>query len=154
MVSAGYSGFEVRPDSGLFVCSKLCCLEPQPHARSRSLGRLLGRAAAGVRYERVKRMGSSTNEARCLAWISVKIKADDNRWQRWPHVAAATLKIKDRLATSLLLRQPCHCHDSCIRRLRVIAARLGNSAQRPGGAVDAFSQRNVAERDDADQALA
>jgi len=76
MVSAGYSGFEASPDRGLFVCSKLCCLEPQPHARTRSLGRLLGRAAVGAEYERIKRMGSSTNEARCLAWLSVKIKAD------------------------------------------------------------------------------
>jgi hypothetical protein len=77
MVSAGYSGFEVSPDSGLFVCCKLSCSEPQPHERSRSLGRLLGRAAAGARYERIKRMGSSTKEARCLARISVEIKAND-----------------------------------------------------------------------------
>jgi hypothetical protein len=77
MVSAGYAGLKVGPDSGCFVCCMNSCSEPQPHERSRSLGRLLGRAAVGARYERIKRMGSSTKEARCLARISVEIKAND-----------------------------------------------------------------------------
>jgi hypothetical protein len=45
MVSAGYAGLKVSPDSGCFAC-KNSCSEPQPRERSRSLGRLLGRAAA------------------------------------------------------------------------------------------------------------
>jgi hypothetical protein len=82
MVSAGYAGLEASPDSGFFVCCMNRCAEPQPHERSRSLGRLLGRAAAvGAIYVRSERMGSSTNEARCLARISDKIKASDNQSQ-------------------------------------------------------------------------
>src|SRR5215831_3825584 len=55
---AGYSGF-VNPSSGVFVCwNKI-----STHASSRSLGRLLGRAAVMVtRYERIERMGSSQSE--------------------------------------------------------------------------------------------
>jgi hypothetical protein len=46
MVSAGYAGLEVSLGSDFFVCCMNRCAEPQPHERSRSLGRLLGRAAA------------------------------------------------------------------------------------------------------------
>jgi hypothetical protein len=46
MVSAGYAGLKVSPDSGCFVCCTNSCSEPRPHERSRSLGRLLGPAAA------------------------------------------------------------------------------------------------------------
>jgi hypothetical protein len=61
MVSAGYSGFEESPGSGLFVS----CTEPQTHEYNRSLGRLLGRAAAvSAINERIERMGSSTKEPR------------------------------------------------------------------------------------------
>jgi hypothetical protein len=78
MVSAGYAGLKVSPGSDFFACWMNCCWEPQSHERSRSLGRLLGRAAAvGALYGRIKRMGSSTKEARCLTRISVKIKAND-----------------------------------------------------------------------------
>ena len=88
MVSAGYAVLKVSRDSGCFVCCMNSCSEPQPHERSRSLGRLLGRAAVGARYERIKRIGSSTKEARCLARISVEIKANDqfiDRRRRWHH---------------------------------------------------------------------
>jgi hypothetical protein len=75
MVSAGYSGLKVSPGSGCFVC----CREPQTHEYSQSLGRLLGRAAAvSAIVERIERMGSSTNEARCLTRISAKIKAAED----------------------------------------------------------------------------
>jgi hypothetical protein len=57
MVSAGYAGLEISPVSGF----PDCCREPPAHERSRSLGRLLGRAVAvGALYERSERMGSST----------------------------------------------------------------------------------------------
>ena len=70
MVSAGYSGLEVSPSSGFFVC----CMEPKTHERSQSLGRLLGReAAVSAIIERIERMGSSTKEARCLVRVSVRI---------------------------------------------------------------------------------
>jgi hypothetical protein len=46
MVSAGYAGLKVSPDSDCFACCMKSCSEPQAHERSRSLGRLLGRAAA------------------------------------------------------------------------------------------------------------
>jgi hypothetical protein len=71
MVSAGYSGLEPRPGSGLFADSP----EPRTHEYSQSLGRLLGRAAVSSMNERCERMASSTNEARCVTRISVKIKA-------------------------------------------------------------------------------
>ena len=71
MVSAGYSGLEPSPGSGFFAG----CPEPRAHEYSRSLGRLLGRAAVSSMNERVERMASSTNEARCVTGISVKIKA-------------------------------------------------------------------------------
>jgi len=76
MVSAGYAGLEVSLDSGF----PDCCREPRAHERSRSLGRLLGRAVAvGALYERSERMGSSTKEARCVTRILVKIKTDNNQ---------------------------------------------------------------------------
>jgi hypothetical protein len=60
MVSAGYSGLKVSPSPGFFVC----CMEPKTHQCSRSLGRLLGRAAAvSAIFERIERIGSSTKEA-------------------------------------------------------------------------------------------
>ena len=75
MVPAGYSGLEARPGPGLFAC----CTEPQPHDCSRSLGRLLGRAAAvSAIDERIERMGSSTKEARCVTAILVKIMTQNN----------------------------------------------------------------------------
>jgi hypothetical protein len=75
MVSSGYSGLEPSPSSCFFVC----CMAPQTHECSRSLGRLLGRAAVvGAINERIERMGSSTNDARYLTRISVKIVATNN----------------------------------------------------------------------------
>jgi hypothetical protein len=80
MVSAGYAGLEVSPDSGF----PDCCREPPAHERSRSLGRLLGRAVivgalnVGALYVRIERMGSSPKEARCLTRIWVKIKTNNN----------------------------------------------------------------------------
>jgi hypothetical protein len=71
MVSAGYSGLAPRPGSGFFAG----CPEPRTHEYSRSLGRLLGPAAVSSMIERCERMASSTNEARCVTRISVKIKA-------------------------------------------------------------------------------
>ena len=71
MVSAGYSGLKVSPRSGFFVC----CMDPKTHEYSRSLGRLLGRAAAvSAINERIKRIGSSTKEARFLSQIDGEIK--------------------------------------------------------------------------------
>jgi hypothetical protein len=64
MVSAGYSGLEVSPGSGFFVC----CMEPKPHESRLSLGRLLGRAAAvSAIIERIERIGSSTKD---VAFVS------------------------------------------------------------------------------------
>ena len=69
MVSAGYSGLKVSPSSGFFVC----CMDPKTHESSRSLGRLLGRAAAvSAIYERIERMGSSTKEARLFHKLMAK----------------------------------------------------------------------------------
>jgi hypothetical protein len=82
MVSAGYSGLEVSPGPDCFVC----CTDPPTRENSRSLGRLLGRAAAvSAIYERSERMGSSTNEARCVAVILVEIKANGSKWCPWLH---------------------------------------------------------------------
>ena len=75
MVSAGYPGLEARPGSGFFARGT----EPQTHDCSRSLGRLLGRAAAvSAINERSERMGSSTKEARCVTAILVKIMTRNN----------------------------------------------------------------------------
>jgi hypothetical protein len=76
MVSAGYSGLEASPDSG--CCIR--CAEPKAHEYSQSLGRLLGRAAAvSAIWARSECMGSSTNEARCVARILAEIKARNNK---------------------------------------------------------------------------
>jgi hypothetical protein len=75
MVPAGYSGRQARPGPGFFARGT----EPQPHDCSRSLGRLLGRAAAvSAICERIARMGSSTKEARCVTAILVKIMTGNN----------------------------------------------------------------------------
>ena len=56
MVSAGYAGLEVSPDSGF----PESCWEPKAHESSRSLGRLLGRTAAvSAIIGRIERIGSS-----------------------------------------------------------------------------------------------
>jgi hypothetical protein len=69
MVSAGYSGLKASPSSGFFVC----CMESKTHEYSRSLGRLLGRAAAvSAIIERIERMGSSTKEARLFHKLTAK----------------------------------------------------------------------------------
>ena len=80
MVSAGYSGLKESPSSGFIVA----CMEPLTHECSRSLGRLLGRAAVvSAIYERSERMGSSTKEARCVAWICDEIKVTTNtEWKK------------------------------------------------------------------------
>jgi hypothetical protein len=69
MVSAGYSGLKVSPSSGFFVC----CMEPKTHESSRSLGRLLDRAAVvSAIIERIERIGSSTKEARLFHKLTAK----------------------------------------------------------------------------------
>ena len=108
MVSAGYSGLKVSPASGFFVC----CIEPQTHEYSRSLGRLLGRAAAvSAIYERIERMGSSTKEARCLTRILVKVKATDK-------LKSTTDGDARQLSEPMLKRldQPCVSDDIRLRR--------------------------------------
>ena len=75
MVSAGYSGLKVSPSSGFFVC----CMDPKTHESSRSLGRLLGRAAAvSAIIERIERIGSSTKEARLFHKLTAKSRPGQN----------------------------------------------------------------------------
>jgi hypothetical protein len=69
MVSAGYSGLKVSPGSGFFVG----CMELKTHEYSRSLGRLLGRAASvSAISERIERICSSTKEARIFHKLTAK----------------------------------------------------------------------------------
>jgi hypothetical protein len=67
-------------------------MEPNTHERSRSLGRLLGRAAAvSAIYERIERIGSSTKEA-CLFH---KLTAKSRRGKNYGSVGKPVLFTKE-----------------------------------------------------------
>ena len=88
MVSAGYSGLKVSPSSGFFVG----CMDPKTHEYSRSLGRLLGRAAAvSAIIERIERIGSSTKEARLFH----KLKAKSRHGKKYCFLAELALFRKE-----------------------------------------------------------